>query len=322
MLIHLDSYGRRLANWVRVRSPWTNVYGLARTVLALGSIATLLCSDPSTLFRPMVGSPEFPSCGSDMQAVGLYCAVGNLELARWLAIAALLVVASGWRPRITGLVHFYVAYSYHANASILDGGDSVLQIITLLLVPITLTDPRRWHWEHYDAPATSDLQVYVRVLAFFFVALIKVQVAGIYFHAAVGKFAVEQWTNGTALYYWLEHPLFGAPEYLRGITGPLLRSGTFLALATWSVLALEHLLGVALLLSRRWQRALLAGGIAMHLGILVLQGIASFSVTMIASLVLYLRPWSIPLRLPAHVPALWRVLPHLAIPTTEQRQGQ
>src|SRR5690242_10304759 len=37
------------------RSPWTNVYGLGRSLLAAGTLATLAASPSETLFRPAAG---------------------------------------------------------------------------------------------------------------------------------------------------------------------------------------------------------------------------------------------------------------------------
>lgn len=53
-------------------------------------------------------------------SIGLACVlpVKNLELARWLAVAILLLVASGWR-RVTGVLHWWVSFSLHANTLVL-----------------------------------------------------------------------------------------------------------------------------------------------------------------------------------------------------------
>src|SRR5437867_307525 len=140
VLIPLGRTARRRANG----APWTSAYGLARTVLALGTAGTLAANAPSTLFRPALGLPPAPYCTGPTQ-ISLFCLLPSeqLWLARSLALAILFVVASGWRPRITAIPHWWVAFSLQVSATVLDGGDQVTAILTLLVLPVALTDPRR-----------------------------------------------------------------------------------------------------------------------------------------------------------------------------------
>jgi len=47
---------------------------------------------------------------------------------------------------ITGALHWYVAYSFINSATVIDGGDHIASILAFLLLPVTLTDTRKWHW--------------------------------------------------------------------------------------------------------------------------------------------------------------------------------
>lgn len=281
------------------RSPFTDVVGLARTLLALATAATLAASDPATLFHPGAGSGAGPRCDGPA-AVAVHClfAPDRLELARWLSLAALLVVASGWRPRVTALPHWWLTWSLSTSATLTDGGDQVAAVLTLLLVPVALADPRRWHWG--DDAADDHLQA--RIVAYGALGVVRLQVAGIYLHAAIAKLGQPEWADGTALYYWLGNPLFGLPPWLRPLSAPVL-AGPAVVVATWGVLVLELALGAALIAAPAWRRRLLAVGIAFHLGI-ALMGLASFAVVMCAALLLFLRPVDAPLRLAARTTAL------------------
>jgi antimicrobial peptide system SdpB family protein len=296
---------RALGKWALARAesspPWTNVYGLARTLLAASSALTLMFNDSSTLFRPIAGTAARPPfCTNVADKAALYCLLPkHLELARLIAVVLLLVVASGYRPRFTGLVHWWLALSYQLTASTLEGGDQAAAVLTLLLVPITLTDPRRWHWQarpersersgwHGSARAFASLVALSAALA------IRLQVSGIYFHAAVAKLLVTEWQDGTAMYYWLSHPVFGAPTALRAVLMPLMRHATILAAMTWGPILVEVFLFMGLVASRPVRRVLLPLGIALHLGILLFMGLSSFSITMFAALILYLRPFDEP----------------------------
>ncbi|BCB89606.1 sporulation-delaying protein SdpB family protein [Phytohabitans suffuscus] len=291
MLTRLGHAARR---WVE-SPPWSNVYGLARTLLALGTLGTLVFSPVDALFTPAQGIPPAPHCGG-IRAASLFCVVGqgHLEVARWVAVAILVVVASGWRPALTAVPHWWVAVSLHASATLLDGGDQVTAVLTLLLLPVALTDRRRWHWQ--PPVGRHDYATLAAVVGMF---LIRVQVAGIYLQASVAKLGVAEWRDGTALYYWLNHPMFGAPMWLRGALRPFLSWGPGVATLTWGTLVLEFALAIGLFLPKRRWAPLLVGGLALHGGIALLMGLWSFSLAMFAALVLYLRPWDRPLALPA-----------------------
>ena len=284
----LTAAGTLARNWLKDARPWTNVYGLARTILASATALTLLFSETSSLFRMASGLDSEPPLCDGIRRFGTYCIVphAHLEWARWLSIAILVVVASGWRPRITGILHWWVSFSLFSSAIMVDGGDQAAGILSLLLIPVTLTDPRRSHWDHMP-DGTGEAR---RLVAQWALALVRLQVAGIYFHAAVGKFAIEEWADGTALYYWLLHPGLGAPNWLAPILGPVLRNGIGVSLLTWSVIVLEFFLCMGLVIAKPRRKWLLVLGISLHAGIIVVHGLVSFGLTMTAALILFLRP--------------------------------
>ena len=67
--------------------PWTNVYGVARTVLALGTLINLACHDVNVLFRPL--GVELGEAAGDIRLVRLslfsILSGERLELASLLA---------------------------------------------------------------------------------------------------------------------------------------------------------------------------------------------------------------------------------------------
>lgn len=288
----LTRLGESVRPWLS-RTPWTNVYGLGRSVLALGTLLTLAASSTDILFRPAVGQPDTPQC-SGLARAGIFCLLDdNLEVARWIAIALLLVVASGWRPRVTGLVHWWVANSFAFSITIPDGGDHLTSLLAFLLLPLTLTDRRRWHWapaEEAEAPPSPAGDA-AKLFALSGIAVIRLQMAGVYFHAAVAKFGVAEWADGTALYYWLNDPVFGAPHWVRPILAPLLENGLAIAAITWGSMLIELALFLGLVLHRRFWKYLLPLGILFHASIAFGMGLLSFSTAMTGALILYLRPF-------------------------------
>lgn len=287
MIDPLIRLGKLCRNWAVQSKPWTNTYGLARTLLATGTAATLALSHSTTLFRPAWGVPEVPVCHG-ISRIGLFCVASNhhLELARWTAVVILLVVASGWYPRFTGPWHWWVSFSLASSAVLIDGGDQVSEVLTLLLLPVTMTDPRKWHWQISNQPQPH----WKSLLALSSLIAVRVQVAGIYLHAAVGKLGVQEWRDGTALYYWFIHPDFGAPRPVWYVLEPLLRHGTTLALMTWSAIVVEICLFMALVMPKRAWGYFLLVGLVFHTSIAVIHGLVSFGFAMAGALVLYLRP--------------------------------
>lgn len=278
--------------------PWTNVYGTARSLLALSTLLSLAFTSQEILFTPALDIETVPVCVGLGGSFSLFCVVGDqLWLARWLAIAILIVVISGWRPRITGVLHWWVCFSLVNSVLLIDGGDHVALVLAFLLLPITLTDPRRSHFarrayaeQTAQSPPASSGEAIRRLVASSSHLAIRFQLAILYLHAAFAKCAVTEWQNGTALYYWLVDPQYGVADWLQPAIFPLLRLPFVVAPMTWAVIAFEFALFAGLLAERRYRPILLCGGLLLHAGIALFHGLISFSLAMSGALVLFLRP--------------------------------
>src|SRR5690625_2595242 len=189
-------FEKRLINWVNSTNPFTNVYGIARSIIALSTLLTLLFNSSSIFFRPYAGSTDFPLCSS--KSFSLFCLVPNeyfyLEIAKWLCIFLLILVISGWRPRITGILHWWVSFSLFSSAIGLDGGEQVATVFTFFLIPITLADPRKNHWKKLKV--TDGKYINNRMIILVTWYIIRIQVAVLYSHSVVAKLAEEEWING------------------------------------------------------------------------------------------------------------------------------
>lgn len=273
-------------------NPWTNVVGLARTLLALSTISTLLFTPPELLFAPVGGSMHEAAgrVGLLRASYFLLFPLEHLEWARWIAIGVLAVVASGWRPRLTGLPHYWITASYAVSAVVVEGGDQIAAMLALLLLPVTLTDSRRWHWETPPAVAASQAKAVAALVALTGLVLVRIQMAAIYFNAGVAKMSVPEWADGTALYYWFTEPTFGMPGWMEPLALPMLAQPWVVTPLTWGVMLFEVLLAAGLVMSKKWWTPLLIGGIAFHVGIALIHGLVSFGTVMIAGLILHLRP--------------------------------
>jgi antimicrobial peptide system SdpB family protein len=282
--------GRRVADAMRV-GPWTNVYGLSRSLLALSSLATLLTNPPSLLFYVGPGIDHVLRCGQ-ARALSLYCVIPhhNLVLAQIIAIGVLLAAVSGWRPQLTAIPHWWVTFSFQASTTEIDGGDRIAAIATLLIIPLALTDYRKSHWDTSTITMTSLEGLTRSALAWSAVWVLRLQVAGIYLQSSVAKLTRPEWVNGTAVYYWLTDPTFGAPSWLSPILRPVLDAAVGVRLLTWAVIVIEFGLFLTLLIPGRIRIYWLTPGVLLHAGIAVCMGLISFSLAMIGCLVLFLIP--------------------------------
>ncbi|MFD8212957.1 sporulation-delaying protein SdpB family protein [Streptomyces sp. NPDC059697] len=273
--------------------PWAAGYGLARTLLALGTLGTLVFSDAATLFREVATVGRYPLC-QGVNAGGAFCLVSpdHYDTVRWLCCLVLVVAASGWRPRFTAIPHAYVAFSVFTGISIPDGGDQITWILTLLIAFVAVGDSRRWHWQSsrvLEKPESRHHALWA-LLSTSAIVLARVQMAVLYFQSCVAKLPHAEWADGSALYYWVNNYDFGAPNWLRPVLGAVVDEPLGVAAMTWGPLVLEIALAAALLMPQRVRWMLLPAGILFHLGIAVVMGLWSFAIAMWAGLLLLLSP--------------------------------
>ncbi|MFE7812577.1 sporulation-delaying protein SdpB family protein [Streptomyces sp. NPDC057433] len=273
--------------------PWAAGYGLARTLLALGTLGTLAFSDAATLFREVATVGRYPLC-QGVNSGGAFCLVSSqhYDTMRWICCLVLVVAASGWRPRLTAVPHAYVAFSVFTGISISDGGDQITWILTLLIAMVAIGDKRRWHWQPsqpLEEPASRQRNLSA-LLGTSAIIMARVQMALLYFQSCVAKLPHAEWADGTALYYWINNYAFGAPYWLRPALDIIVDSPVGVAVITWGPLVLEIALAAALLMPQRVRWMLLPAGILFHLSIAVVMGLWSFAIAMWAGLLLLLSP--------------------------------
>ena len=279
------------------RSPWTNVYGVGRSLVALGTVAVLLGNNPR-LFVDHGAIGSIRNC-SGLATLSLFChtQAHGIQWARALAIVILLAAAAGWRPRWTAIPYWWITFSVATSIIVEDGGDQAAAILALLLIPVALGDNRRWVWSAPPSPKTDPtMRTLVAVAA---MLAIRIQVSAIYFQAFTAKLAVPEWRNGTAVFYYLHNPVVGAPTWLRPAVNAILDNQVGIRIVTWGTLVTECILCLCLFLPRKFTHRLLYTGIFLHFLFAVLMGLPSFSIIMWGALILYLRDWGTPLHLPA-----------------------
>ena len=288
----------RLNDWAlqwAQTNPWTNVYGCARSLLATGTLLTLLFNGPAVLFPTIEGEAVNTTIElfTGVFEYNFFLLLGPdyFNAFRWLAIAFLIFTAAGYYPRFTAIIHWWIAVSFPLISTAVDGGDQITANLCMLLIPICLLDKRKNHW---STDTQANKNPFARLIAISTCWVIRLQVAVIYLHAATGKFGVEEWVNGTAVYYWFNHTFFRMPEWIEPFLQPLLTYSLPVFLMTWGAMVFELILFLGLTMPQKQRALLLKAGLLFHFFILLIHGLISFYFAMAAALVLYLRPWDKP----------------------------
>ena len=262
---------------------WTNWLGLSRSILAVSLILTLILNNKFTLFYTGIQNETFTRF--PQIEFNLFSWFTDFETGIIVSIIFLIPVIIGVFPRYTCFIHWFITYSFCITSTATDGGDQVASTITLLLIPICIFDNRKWHWstKKYERGFLSKT---ISTFAYF---LLTIQISVIYFFAAVGKFKIIEWTNGSAIYYWLTHPLFGAIDLFKPIIDIIMKYPILTAFLNWSVLILELTIAFSIFsLNNNYKKKLLKLALIFHFFILLFMGIVSFSITMSACLILLL----------------------------------
>lgn len=278
------NFNRIFNHWDTINT-WTNVYGLARSLIALGSFITLLFNDSTILFKPSAGVDVYPSCVS---GYSLFCIFQNnyfyLEIIRYICLFILFLVIIGWRPKLTAIPHWIIVYSLQNSLTVIDGGDQAAAVITFLLIPIALTDNRKWHWaKSYE----SNLQKKIIANISFFI--IRVQVAILYFHSTIAKLGTREWIDGTAVYYFVNDHLIGFNSFFKFLFESFVQS-PLIFIPTWGTLIVQTIIFGALFAPKRFWKPIFIIAILMHEIFALMLGLVSFSIIMSGLLVLYLIP--------------------------------
>ena len=269
------------------KNPFTWVLGLSRTCLAIGTLSVLLFNESEVLFPKYTFNIADKSGFFNQINFFFFFHYDALLWARLIACTILLFVMIGFFPRYTCLFHWWISWSFLSASSVIDGGDQVTAVITFFLMPICFLDNRKNSFALYYSK-----NVYKNFVAWSFLAMIQIQVAIIYLQAGIEKlYKTEEWLNGTAIYYWFNHNIFGMPVWMQDFVNKyFLSNALYISLITWGVMIWELFLFSLLLTSAKMKRRFLIPALFFHLIIWFVHGLFSFFMAMSGVLILYLLP--------------------------------
>lgn len=190
---------------------------------------------------------------------------------------SLVLVISGLVPIVSSVLHWWVSFSFFTGSSLYDGGDQVTMIATLLVIPVVASAPWRWG---YRQPLTRP-SPRLREVGNLALILLSIQVFVLYFQAAVSKFGVAQWVDGTAMWYLLNEPTFGVGvDRIEPLAG-VLSNPIAIAVISWMPIAFELSIAFSQFGSSRNRRLVIAIAGLLHAAIALVMGIVSFSIAMV-----------------------------------------
>ncbi len=261
-------------------------YAVLRSTLALSTLLTIIFNTTDTLFPAFVENNNLVYSKITFLDYNVsYFIFQNILYFKIFSSGILFLVISGGYPRVTGILHFIVSYVFFNTAIAIDGGDQIISNVTFLLIPITLLDRNSNHWKN-NQPAKS---LFTKTIFHSFSFLICLQVCVIYLHSAIAKLNVDEWLNGTAIWYWFRHEIFGANYFILDVVNFLLKQPSLIYCLNYSIIILEILIAMMLFVNKERFIAKVTFIIAVifHIGIILMHGIFSFALVMIGCLFFY-----------------------------------
>lgn len=270
----------------------TRVTAVVRTIIASAQLLTIVITSADARFAVLGdGSGGEPSCDA-LGRISAYCLVPGVPIVAvdLLLCALLIAVIVGYFPRVLGLVHYWVTLSISASIVLPDGGEAAAQVAMLFLLFISLSDSRKNHW-HRDSFEPS---IFMPITLASWWG-IRGQAIWIYLHSSMAKTSVDEWIEGSAVYYVVRGPFFGT-------SGPLehlflwATEMPIVALAmAWGAIILEFALAIWLLLAPRGTRHWAwYASLFLHAGFIVMIGLWSFALVMIAIVLAACGPAEVP----------------------------
>jgi antimicrobial peptide system SdpB family protein len=287
-LIFAEVVGPRLRRTVRAFDVQTLTFSTFRATLALAQLITLVTTPYDALMQTLVGSGAGPICDG-LRRASTYCIGRSLpeELVTTVMVLILVCVAVGLLPTAMAILHAWVAFSIAASISLPDGGDQVAAVCALLLISVSVADRRPWALASPRVAASWRRQV-----ALAGSMVMRVQIATIYFNAAIAKLFAPDWVNGTAEYYVLRDPFFGASGPLAPVLEAATTNAAVTVAVTWGAVLTELAIGVLILCGPRSRSLAMALCVALHGSIIITMGLWSFGLIMIGSVGIAAMPYT------------------------------
>ncbi len=213
----------------------------------------------------------------------------NLLVARVISILILLNVILGFLPFLSSILHWYISYSFVIACDVTFGGDNIASNITFLLIPFSIFQNK---YNHFNPIVKNKNNFYNEIEWFFYIAIL-IQISLIYFQAFCKKIYLNEWKDGTAVYYYLTNNEYGLGNYF-SIKKILQNNIWLIKLMTWGTLFLEFFISIIILIKHLLKNKILYNMFFIfaffHFILMICFGIMPFFIVMIGLLMFYLLP--------------------------------
>lgn len=258
--------------------------GVARSLFALALLLTLLTSDKDVLFTEFT---HLNDTSSLLEKCNLFLLLGydKINVSYLISIIILLVVVLGILPRLTGILHWWITFSFYNSSVIIDVGDQMALIFTFFLIPITLLDTRSNHFKKSNK--TSKL---VKNISETFWLVLKIQAALIFLENSIIKILIyDEWVKGQNLLYWINHNIFGRQDLLASTLNNLHNIPFISAMILAIIILLKLFLVGALFINDNFiKHRLFIVAVLIHSIGYIYCGLISILLNFIAVLIIYL----------------------------------
>lgn len=286
-MVVLENLARRVFITLS-RSPFGTSLALGRSLLALGTVLTLSFSPAATFFHSSAPDTSAAVQCMGIARMGLFCLVPEalLDPTRFVLIALCVPALIGFIPALAAPLYFYAAFSLSNNSLGIEGGDQLSTNFAAVLVAICLFDRRIWAWR----PRSSGRRQLAHVVPNILMIALLVQMAFLYFEAAMVKASHPLWSEGSALWFWTQQSGFGVREEVQPLLLTVLSVAWISQSVTWGVVVLEGSMAVGIVFarSRNLRFSFIVLGVIFHSVIALLMGLVTFGIAMTACLVIVL----------------------------------
>ena len=129
---------------------------IVRSLLALSTLMTLLLSDfDRLLFVSNTHSFYFVN----VNFFELFNR--NFLIIKIIAIVSLCLVISGYFPKITSILHWWIAFSLTVSSTFVDGGDQICALLCMGMIPICFISSRKNLWNTNDVSRRMNIYLLI-----------------------------------------------------------------------------------------------------------------------------------------------------------------
>ncbi len=158
-------------------------------------------------------------------------------------------------------------------------------MLSFIFILLHFGDLRLTHWSKHKN--YRSMPRIIRAIWWSAIPLFILQAMVVYLHACVGKLFVDEWANGTDIWYWLNDSVFGPPTFIKNMLLFVSDYAVGMVLLNYGILVLEFILAIGFLFRDRLRIQLFYIGVLLHVAFAMCFGLWSFLFSMTSLLTMH-----------------------------------